>query len=71
MGDAHTTTLFILAGFAVFTISLLLLFNDSFNKKLTKLEIGAGTYFFGTLVIPLILLMFGLLIMYQIINPNI
>jgi hypothetical protein len=69
MGDAHTTTLFILAGFAVLTISWLLLFNASFLEKLVELEIGGGTYFFGTLVIPLILLMFGLLIMYQIINP--
>ena len=69
MGDAHITTLFILAAFAVLIISWLLLFNDSFRAKLTKLEIGGGTYFFVTLLIPLILLMFGLLIMYQIINP--
>ena len=69
MGDAHITTLFILAAFAVLTISWLVLFNEKFYKKLTELEIGGGKYFFGTLVIPLILLMFGLLIMYQKINP--
>jgi len=67
MGDAHTTTLFILAGFAVLTISWLAIFIPNFFEKIGNP--GGGTYFFGTLVIPLILLMFGLLIMYQIINP--